>query len=293
MAEREMAYRLFAREFNDSQFQISPGADQSGEQDLHSPNFLVTRAGAKVNRLFIAGVVTEVEDIGNQKGGEKELWRARISDPTGTFTVYSGNYQPEASVFLSTVEVPSYVTVVGKVRSYEPGDGSVFVSVRPEEINIADENVRNRWVVETARLTLDRLDIFEDVLSSDMSETGIIEYLSGEGTPPYIKEGICLAMDYYHTDVTYLKDLREDIRNALVTIDEGLSSEDGSRSDTESIILELLEQMNEGKGVEYALLLKEAGLKDISAEEVDSSIRSLLSRGHVYEPKVGFLRIVT
>ncbi|QLC49222.1 DNA-binding protein [Methanolobus zinderi] len=293
MAEREMAYRLFAREFNDSQFQISPGADQSGEQDLHSPNFLVTRAGAKVNRLFIAGVVTEVEDIGNQKGGEKELWRARISDPTGTFTVYSGNYQPEASVFLSTVEVPSYVTVVGKVRSYEPGDGSVFVSVRPEEINIADENVRNRWVVETARLTLDRLDIFEDVLSSDMSETGIIEYLSSEGTPSYIKEGVCLAMDYYHTDVTYLKDLREDIRNALLTIDEGLSSEDGSRSDTESIILELLEQMNEGKGVEYALLLKEAGLKDISAEEVDSSIRSLLSRGHVYEPKVGFLRIVT
>jgi len=292
MAEREMAYRLFAREFNDSQFQISPGADQSGEQDLYSPNFLVTRAGAKVNRLFIAGVVTEVEDIGNQKGGEKELWRARISDPTGTFTVYSGNYQPEASVFLSTVEVPSYVTVVGKVRSYEPGDGSVFVSVRPEEINIADENVRNRWVVETARLTLDRLDIFEDVLSSDMSETEIIEYLSGEGTPSYIKEGICLAMDYYHTDVAYLKDLRDDIRNALVTIDTGLSADDGSQSDAESLILELLEQTNEGKGVEYALLVKEAGLKDVSAEEVDSAIRSLLSRGHVYEPKVGFLRIV-
>ncbi len=292
MAEREMAYRLFAREFNDSQFQISPGADQSGEQDLHSPNFLVTRAGAKVNRLFIAGVVTEVEDIGNQKGGEKELWRARISDPTGTFTVYSGNYQPEASVFLSTVEVPSYVTVVGKVRSYEPGDGSVFVSLRPEEINIADENVRNRWVVETARLTLDRLDIFEDVLSSDMSETEIIEYLSGEGTPSYIKEGICLAMDYYHTDMAYLKNLREDVRNALLTIDTGLSSEDGSQSDAESLILELLEQTNEGKGVEYALLVKEAGLKDVSAEEVDSAIRSLLSRGHVYEPKVGFLRIV-
>lgn len=292
MAEREMAYRLFAREFNDSKFQISPGADQPGEQELHSPNFLVTRAGAKVNRLFIAGVVTEVENIGSQNSGEKELWRARISDPTGTFTLYSGDYQPEASVFLSTVEVPSYVTVVGKVRSYEPGDGSVFVSVRPEEINHADENIRNRWVVETARLTLDRLDIFEDVLSSDMSETGIVEYLSGGNTLSYIKEGICLAMDYYHTDVAYLKDLREDIRNALVTIDKGLSSESGSQSDAESLILELLGEMNEGKGAEYALLVKEAGLKDVSAEAVDSAIRSLLSRGHVYEPKVGFLRIV-
>lgn len=292
MAEREMAHRLFAREFNDSRFQISPGADISVEQEIHSPNFLVTKAGAKVNRLFIAGVVTEVEDIGNQKGGEKELWRARISDPTGTFTVYSGNYQPETSIFLSTVEVPSYVTIVGKVRSYEPGDGSVFVSIRPEEINHASEDIRNRWVVETAKLTLERLDVFEDVLSSDMNETEIIEFLSKRDVPSYLKEGICLAMDYYHTDLTYLKELKEDVRYALVTIEKGLSSKGGFQSDAEGLILHLLEEMNEGKGVEYSTLLAEANSKDMPAQAVDSAVRSLLSRGHIYEPKAGFLRLV-
>ncbi|MDW7730914.1 MAG: DNA-binding protein [Methanolobus sp.] len=292
MAEREMAHRLFAREFNDSRFQISPGAEVSVEQDLHSPNFLVTKAGAKVNRLFIAGVVTEVEDIGSQKGGEKELWKARISDPTGTFTVYSGNYQPEASVFLSTIEVPSYVTLVGKVRSYEPGDGSVFVSIRPEEINHASEDIRNRWVVETARLTLDRLDVFEDVLSSGMNETEIVGFLSKGDVPSYLKEGICLALDYYHTDLAYLKELKEDVRNALVSIGKGLSSKEGFQSDAEVVVLQLLEEMNEGRGVEYSTMVMEANSKDISAEAVDSAVRSLLSRGHIYEPKVGFLRLV-
>lgn len=292
MAEREMAHRLFAREFNDSCFQISPGADMSGEQDLHSPNFLVTKAGAKANRLFIAGVVTEVEDIGNQKGSEKELWRARISDPTGTFTVYSGNYQPEASVFLSTVEVPSYVAIVGKVRSYEPGDGSVFVSIRPEEINHANEDIRNRWVVETAKLTLERLDLFESVLSSGMSETEAVEFLSKKDVPSYLKEGICLAMDYYHTDLAYLKGLKENVRDALVTIEKGFFSKGGSQSDAEDLILHLLEEMNEGKGVEYSTLLKEANSNDIPGEAVDSVVRSLLSMGHIYEPRAGFLRLV-
>ncbi|WP_406658184.1 DNA-binding protein [Methanolobus sp. ZRKC2] len=292
MAEREMAHRLFAKEFNDSCFQISPGADMSGESELHSPNFLVTKAGAKVNRLFIAGVVTEVEDIGNQKGGEKELWRARISDPTGTFAVYSGNYQPEASVFLSTIEVPSYVTIVGKVRSYEPGEGSVFVSIRPEEISHANEDIRNRWVVETAKLTLDRLDIFEDVLSSDMKEAEIVEFLSKKGVPSYMREGICLALDYYHTDLSYLKDLKSDIRNALLAIEKGFSSKSGFQSDAEDLILHLLEEMNEGKGMEYSLLVREAKSKNVSSEAVDSAVRSLLSKGHIYEPKVGFLRLV-
>ncbi|TGC09652.1 DNA-binding protein [Methanolobus halotolerans] len=292
MAEREMAHRLFAREFNDARFQVSPGDDRSSEHDLHSPNFLVTKAGAKVNRLFIAGVVTEVEDIGNQKGVEKELWKARISDPTGTFTVYSGSYQPEASVFLSTVEVPSYVTIVGKVRSYEPGDGSVFVSIRPEEINHANEDIRNRWVVETARLTLDRLDVFEDILSSDMKETEIVEFLSGGDVSSNIREGICLALDYYHTDLAYLKDLKENVRNALVTIEKGFSSRTGSQSDAEDLILHILEGMNEGKGLEYSVLVREANSKDMPVDAVDSAVRSLLSRGHIYEPKVGFLRLV-
>lgn len=292
MAEREMAYRIFACEFNDSRFQVSSASDAPGQADLHAPNFLVTTAGAKVNRLFIAGVITEVEDIGSQKGGEKELWRARISDPTGTFTIYSGNYQPEASVFLSTVEVPSFVTIVGKVRSYEPGDGSVFVSLRPEEINHADESIRNRWMVDTAELTLDRLDIFDEVLSSGLSGTDLLDHFSLKNVPSHIAEGICMALDHYHTDRDYIRGLRIQVRDALLSIESSLSASLGGLADIEQSVMVMLQEMNQGKGVEYAVLVREAGEKGIPAELVEKAVRSLLSDGSLYEPRVGFFRAI-
>ena len=293
MAEREMAHRVFAREFNDSRFQISSGSEVTGPTDLHAPNFLVTTAGAKVNRLFIAGVITEVGDIGSLKGGEKELWRARVSDPTGTFTVYSGNFQPETSVFLSTVEVPSFVTIVGKVRSYEPGDGSVFVSLRPEEINHADEDTRNRWMVDTAELTLDRLDVFEEALSSGLSGMELFDHLSLKNMPSHVAEGVCMALDFYRTDRAYLKNMREQIRDALLSIESSLSAVSGDRFDTEWFIMNLLQGMNGGKGMEYAELLQEASSKNIPTASVEKTVRKLLSDGHIYEPRVGFFRAIT
>jgi hypothetical protein len=82
--EREIAWRIFACEFNRSNLHISEG-------DERAPNYIITPTGVKCNRLFIVGVVTEVENIGK----ENSLWRARVADPTGVFTVYAGQYQPE------------------------------------------------------------------------------------------------------------------------------------------------------------------------------------------------------
>jgi len=59
----------------------------------------------KCNRLFIVGVVTEVENIGK----DNTLWRGRVADPTGVFTVYAGQYQPESAIFLSELNIPAYV----------------------------------------------------------------------------------------------------------------------------------------------------------------------------------------
>jgi RPA family protein len=51
---------------------------------------------------------------------------------------------------------------VGKPRTYETDDGTVNVSVRPESIQVVDAATRDRWVVETAERTLDRISAFED-----------------------------------------------------------------------------------------------------------------------------------
>jgi len=62
---------------------------------------------------------------------------------------------------LRDLEPPEYVAVVGKPRTYETDDGETNVSVRPESITVVDDDIRDRWVVETADRTIDRIDTFD------------------------------------------------------------------------------------------------------------------------------------
>ena len=80
--------------------------------------------------------------------------------------VYAGQYQPEAAMFISGLEIPSFVAVVGKARTYEPEEGTIYTSVRPEELNTADSQIRDRWIVETARLTFERIRFVRSALKS-------------------------------------------------------------------------------------------------------------------------------
>jgi len=149
---REVARRAFATEFNDASHTFKESDDE------RAPAYQLLPTGEKANRVFFVGTLTEKEDIGE----DNEYWRGRIVDPTGTFFVYAGQYQPEAAATLRDLEPPAYVAVVGKPRTYETDDGSVNVSVRPESITVVDAATRDRWVVETAERTVERVAAFED-----------------------------------------------------------------------------------------------------------------------------------
>src|SRR5687767_4011118 len=187
--QRETAHRTFAQEFNASKHEIKG----QGEKD---PSFLVTPLGAKVNRLHVVGVCTDVEPVGESG----EVWRARISDPTGVFTVYAGQYQPEAAQALSQIQPPCYVAVTGKARTYEPEPGSIFVSIRPETVAVVDEATRDQWILDTARRTRDRLKAVNAV-RADPKATA--EQLVEKGHPKQVAEGALLAQQSYGlTDVS-------------------------------------------------------------------------------------------
>lgn len=143
---REVAKRVFAREYAESEMVVREGNTE------YAPSYVVTPTGAKCNRLFVSGVLTEIEKV-----GDDETYRARISDPTGQFLVFAGEYQPEAAKFLSEAEVPSFVSIYGKTNIYRPDEETVITSIRPESINYCQEIDRDRWVVKTALRTLKRL----------------------------------------------------------------------------------------------------------------------------------------
>ncbi|QDX40354.1 RPA family protein [Salarchaeum sp. JOR-1] len=149
---REVARRVFATEFNDATFTFKESDDE------RAPVYSLLPTGEQANRVFIVGTLTETEDVGE----DSEYWRGRVVDPTGTFFVYAGQYQPEAASALRDLDTPSYVAIVGKPRTYETEDGSVNVSVRPESITEVTADVRDRWVVETAERTLERVETFEE-----------------------------------------------------------------------------------------------------------------------------------
>ncbi|ESS04771.1 MAG: uncharacterized protein conserved in archaea [uncultured archaeon A07HR67] len=149
---REVARRVFASEFNDAGYTFKESDDE------RAPVYLLVPTGESANRVFFVGTLTEKEDVGE----DSEYWRGRIVDPTGTFFVYAGQYQPEAASKLRDLDPPAYVAVVGKPRTYETDDGTVRVSVRPESITTVDAAVRDRWVAETAQRTVERVAAFDD-----------------------------------------------------------------------------------------------------------------------------------
>ena len=58
---------------------------------------------------------------------------------------------------IARIEPPAFVAVVGKPNVYETPDGAVLISVRCESVTPVNKDTRDRWVLDCARATLDRI----------------------------------------------------------------------------------------------------------------------------------------
>ena len=227
---REVAVRCYAAEYDDADFEYS----ESDEE--RAPNYVVTPTGARVNRLFVVGVLTEVEPVSD------DVLRARIVDPTGAFVVYAGQYQPDAKTFLERAEPPECVAVTGKARTFEPDDADVvYTSVRPESINAVDSDTRDRWTVQAAEATLHRVATCAAALERDERGEALREALLASGVEPALAAGIPRAIDHYGTTEAYLATVREMAVQAAEVVagdrDEveplGLAPDEGGSADVD------------------------------------------------------------
>lgn len=278
MTERETARRVFAREFNDA-------ALSYGEHTDRTPNFVVTPTGAMCNRVFAVGVLTEVENIGTQG---QTLYRARLADPTGAFTIYAGQYQPEAATFLSSATTPAYVAVSGKVRMYSPEPGVSYTSIRPEEINIVDRSVRDRWIHRTAVLTFDRIKIMEKALASGFRGEELTWHLI-QATED--ASGVSRAIDHYQLSYNMLQAYKQMVINALSTLVEPGAAE-SQEVGLDEIIIQTIDRMDPGEGVKHDDIISDLQKRGLEPEAVEAAINSLLGEGRCYEPKIGMLKTI-
>jgi hypothetical protein len=205
--EREVAYRLFATEFDDADFSYS----ESDEE--RAPNYVVTPTGARLNRLFAVGVLTEVEPVSD------DVLRGRIVDPTGAFVTYAGQYQPDAMAYLDRTDPPGFVAMTGKARTYQPDDSDrVFTSVRPESLNEVDAGTRDRWVVTAAEATLERIAYCRAALDSSLTGEELRVALLEAGASDSLAAGLPLAIDHYGTTEAYLAALATVATDALEVV---------------------------------------------------------------------------
>ena len=184
MNGREVAWRVFAGELNNSSL------PEKGDEEF-SPSYLITPLGARINRVYIVGVITDLENVGSP---EEPNWRARITDPSGTINISAGKYQPEAAARLAKIPVPSFAAIIGKVRVYSPEDGVMYISISPEIVKSVDKELRDAWVLDSSKALKHRLEAYSE--AKKMS-TPSAEELVDLGYSKNLAQGIISAMDHY------------------------------------------------------------------------------------------------
>ncbi len=220
--EREFAWRVFAGEYNASTLELSSDKERS-------PKYLVTELGAKINRIYVVGVLTEVEKL--ERNGNIH-YRARISDRTGVFHIYAGQYDPEVVKALSKLEAPAYVAVIGKSRRYSPSEGVHYVSIRPESVIKVDKTARDYWFLDACKNLKTRI---EAVVEAQQMAEPDLEKLVKLGYDESLVEGVMEALGFYEQiDLKRYRDMLVDVLKYLA-VDNGNGCSSASGIDMETI----------------------------------------------------------
>jgi hypothetical protein len=207
----------------------------------------------------------------------------RVSDPTGVHFITAGQYQPEAAKAIQGLieKLPAFVAIIGKVSLYNNGENTTLVSIRAERVAIVDENVRDTWLVETAKATLDRLCALKSdtVLEQEVDAA----YPTRENYKEIVRN-VMLSM-------------KNDVGSPIPTSTPAAKIPDASPSDepmSDEEMKNFVEQQiilrnKKGQGVKIEALgnpCKGAGMKPA---QLENTIKGLMNDGRIYEPKIGIL----
>ena len=297
--KREQAWRIFASEYNDSKIEIK------GEGEM-VPSYIITPLGAKINRVFIIGVLTDVENV-SESG---DFVRAHISDPTGVFTLYSGQYQQDLTNELSNIEVPAFVAVIGKIRTYVPEDGEeMYTSIRPERIVEVNADKRDKWIIETCESTKYRIEAY--IEAKKMSEPKMNDLVK-LGYSSNLSEGIVTALQSYE-NVDYMKYVQlikeslefinPDKKNSFAENNkssnkirnennelENIEEEKELFKEIENNVLDIIKQNEEEEGASWDSITEKCEKTGLDKDTIEEAINSLMDKGLIFEPILGIIK---
>jgi hypothetical protein len=302
--KREPAWRVFAAEYNDATIEIKATSEKT-------PSYIITPLGGKINRVYITGVLTDVENV--TEGGD--YLRAHVSDPTGVFTIYSGQYQQEATNHLQRIEVPAFVAIVGKVRTYEPEPGTLYLSVRPEIVHEVAAEARDRWIIETCQQTKLRIQAITEAMK--MVQPNVYD-LHKVGYSKDLSEGVVTALKRYGSlDTTkYITLIRESLQYIAPTKEgfEEAKEQEATEAkeqqkppakktkpktpaakkeepkDAETLVLKIIKNLESNEGAPWDAIVEECKKQGLSETAVEEALTALMDKGFIFEPVLGTIK---
>ena len=298
--KRQSAIRLFAQEYSESNL-TEQGV---GEYD---PSFVITKLGIKVNRALFCGVIDRLE---KREGDNGPSFNGQIRDPTGINRFNVASFQPELQAEMEELFARFesgdrfLMAIVGKSRWFEGDEGGIFTSFRVEEFTVINQELYMNWLIDTSDATLRRLNFYEQSLELELNK----ETLMSSGFPKDLVDGTLLARQHYSNVDTenyrlgILKALssasgRSMENNQNLTIQDKENNVEIIEADAdvtpENIILNTIQNLDTGSGVEYDKLVEACTLSGVSRESAEDCIEDLRDvKGDIIEPRFGFFRLL-
>ena len=300
--QRQPAWFMLASEFGESTL----NEKGSGEFD---PTFVITKLGAKVNRVIVSGLVERLELRETSNGSQ--MYQGQLRDPSGLHYFSVGEYASESMrefivQLLDKVDSgePVLLSMTAKARWYQTDEGAVYTSLRPEEAAIVSRDRYASWLVRACDATLERLDQHQKSLSCEPTKESMLK----EGINKELIDGLLAAQAHYgqidtegyRLNVMQALDIAEGKMAAATTAPPKLNlseptSEDESEGDGEdlqAVILECIQAMDNGEGVDFESLVRNLGARGFSREQSEAELDSMSDEGILHEPRFGWFKIV-
>ena len=301
-ARRQPAWHMLASEFSEATL----NEKGSGEYD---PSFVITKLGAKVNRVIVAGLLERLEVRETSNGST--LYQGQMRDPSGLHYFSVGDYASESmrELTLSLVEKtetgePVLLLMTAKARWYQTDEGAVYTSLRPEEACEIDAKTYALWLTRASEGTLQRMKIHNDSLSAEPTAEG----LKASGVPEHMVEGLLLSRNHYGEfdtesytlNVMQALDIAEGRMEAAsqpapppqTRLEGDDSSVESDEDDVKETLVAIIGQLDQGDGVDFETVLTNAGARGIDRQLAESKLDELSNEGTLHEPRFGWFRIV-
>ena len=302
--QRQPAWIMLASEFGESTL----NEKGSGEFD---PTFVITKLGAKVNRVIVSGLVERLELRETSNGSQ--MYQGQLRDPSGLHYFSVGEYASESMrefvvQLLDKVDSgePVLLSMTAKARWYQTDEGAVYTSLRPEEAAIVTRERYASWLVRACAATLERLDQHQKSMNCEPTKEALVK----EGIRPEMVDGLLSAQTHYgqidtegyRLNVMQALDIAEGKMAAATTAPPTLnlpdpeSDDDADASaggeDLQAVILECIQAMDNGEGVDFESLVRNLAARGFTREQSEAELDTMSDDGILHEPRFGWFKIV-